>query len=223
MFYLFTIIIFYSRVVAHVQLAICGVFLYGDKNATDEIIQQPEDENVVTIGESVTCSVAASVAATLSMNEPTVVTVTSGAAPPTLIATTTAPATTSVILSTETLSSTTVSAAPPTLIADSLPTTSTTKSAVSEVSSLATSTSTPTAESAATPITESAAPPITESAAPSTTTSVVIDYADQNKPVVKGPAGIIYESREEAGDFYTIFLDGRRILKLSYAIPPVAI
>ena len=179
----------------------------------------PEDENVVTIGESVTYSVAASVAAmyTLSMNEPTVVTVTSGAAPPPLIAATTAPPTTSVILSTETLSSTTVSAAPPTLIADSLPTTSTTKSAVSEVSPLATSTpaATPTAESEATPITESAAPP--------TTTSAVIDYADQNKPVVKGPAGIIHESREEAGDFYTIFLDGRRILKLSYAIPPVAI
>ena len=140
--------------------------------------------SATTVESSVTFSVAASATATLSMNEPTVVTITSSAAPPTLIASTTVP--TSVILSTATLSSTTVSAAPPTLIADSLPTTSTTKSAVSEVSSLATSTSaaTPTAESAAPPITESAAPPITESKAPPITESTAPPITESNAPPI---------------------------------------
>ena len=169
---------------------------------------------------------AASVTATLSM---------SSAALPTLIATTAATPT----IATPTIkvinSSTTgidlyiklrkiiqrreerkpISAAPPTLIADSLPTTSTTKSAVSEVSSLATSTST------TMPIAESTAPPITESAAPPTTTSAVSNYADQNKPVVKGPAGMI-QSREEANNFYmNNYFPGWREHYITYAIPPV--
>ena len=169
---------------------------------------------------------AASVTATLSM---------SSAALPTLIATTAATPT----IATPTIkvinSSTTgidlyiklrkiiqrleerkpVSAAPPTLIADSLPTTSTTKSTVSEVSPLATSTST------ATPIAESTAPPITESAAPPTTTSAVSDYADQNKPVVKGPAGII-QSCEEANDSYmNNYFPGWQEDSKTYIFPPV--
>ena len=164
---------------------------------------------------------AASVTATLSM---------SSAAPPTLIATTAATPTIKVINSSTTGIDSyiklrkiiqrreerkPVSAAPPTLIADSLPTTSTTKSAVSEVSSLATSTST------AMPIAESTAPPITESAVPPTTTSAVSNYADQNKPVVKGPAGII-QSHEEANNFYmNNYFPGWWENYITYTIPPV--